>query len=375
MSEKKKYRLRNMDVTRVDLVDRGANQFADIVLAKADARPSDLADRIKQFMANKTSANGEESAKPEANPLQRPKGEKKQIVRIRPTDFEVTEMNQQMMEWAIPDDKLPEGVEEAIMTMAYSGDVPVFQWMIDPLAGPPQEGQAKTAAEAFMAMRAALSGQSAMDPAAMLGGFPSEKKPGGMNGGTGMPQQKPMGVAKRVKMAKRIAKHAAPTHPGTGTDQSVHGSGGGGGNGGGDSPKDEAPSGPRPLYEIAREIRRDWGSKVNFGAKPYLDAMGSLDKISDNYFYDSGESVVAYFLSNASTWRGDTARRVKAELKEMLKMKKRDDALNNTLELITKGLVEVNVFADTATGEDLRDILPDNLLSKIRNELSAESAE
>lgn len=75
----------------------------------------------------------------------------------------------------------------------------------------------------------------------------------------------------------------------------------------------------RPLYQIAQEIRRDWGSKVNYAAKPYLDAMGSLDKISDNYGMDSAKSVVLYFLSNASSWRGETAKRVKAELKTMCK--------------------------------------------------------
>ena len=75
----------------------------------------------------------------------------------------------------------------------------------------------------------------------------------------------------------------------------------------------------RPLYQIAQEIRRDWDSKVNYAAKPYLDAMGSLDKISDNYGMDSAKSVVLYFLSNASSWRGETAKRVKAELKTMCK--------------------------------------------------------
>jgi len=34
---------------------------------------------------------------------------------------------------------------------------------------------------------------------------------------------------------------------------------------------------------------------------------------------DSGDSIVRYFLSNASTWRGETARRVKKELNAMLK--------------------------------------------------------
>jgi len=74
----------------------------------------------------------------------------------------------------------------------------------------------------------------------------------------------------------------------------------------------------RPLYEIAGEIRRDW-KKVYFGAVPYLDAMQSLDSINDNYMFDSAKSVVLYFLSNASTWRGETAKRVKAELKAMCK--------------------------------------------------------
>lgn len=73
----------------------------------------------------------------------------------------------------------------------------------------------------------------------------------------------------------------------------------------------------RPIYEIAREVRRDWGAKVNFAAKPYLDAMLCLNSIDDNYFFDSARSVVMYFLCNAGTWRGETARRIKKELKEM----------------------------------------------------------
>lgn len=75
----------------------------------------------------------------------------------------------------------------------------------------------------------------------------------------------------------------------------------------------------RPLSEIAREIRKDWGSKVYFGARPYLEAMYSLNSVSDKYGYDSAKSIVLYFLSNASTWRGETAKRVKAELKAMVK--------------------------------------------------------
>lgn len=74
----------------------------------------------------------------------------------------------------------------------------------------------------------------------------------------------------------------------------------------------------RPLYEIAREIRQDW-KKVYFGAVPYLDAMSSMDKITDDYGADSGTSVVLYFLANASTWRGPKAKEIKAELKRMAK--------------------------------------------------------
>jgi hypothetical protein len=77
----------------------------------------------------------------------------------------------------------------------------------------------------------------------------------------------------------------------------------------------------RPLYEIANEIRKDWGAKVNFAARPYLDAMATLTSVSDNYGWDSGDMIVRYFLSNASTWRGETAKRIKAELKAMVGLK------------------------------------------------------
>jgi hypothetical protein len=39
------------------------------------------------------------------------------------------------------------------------------------------------------------------------------------------------------------------------------------------------------------------------------------------YGYDTGKSVVLYFLSNATSWRGEVARRVKAELKSMAGVK------------------------------------------------------
>jgi hypothetical protein len=73
----------------------------------------------------------------------------------------------------------------------------------------------------------------------------------------------------------------------------------------------------RKLSTIALEIAEDWRT-VNFAAEPYLTAMSELDSIEDNYYLDDARSVVIYFLSNSSTWRGDTARRIKAELKGLL---------------------------------------------------------
>jgi hypothetical protein len=73
----------------------------------------------------------------------------------------------------------------------------------------------------------------------------------------------------------------------------------------------------RSLSEISREISASW-KNVYFGAVPYLNAMRELDTIDDTYVFDSAESVVRYFLSNARTWRGDDARRIKKELNGML---------------------------------------------------------
>jgi hypothetical protein len=74
----------------------------------------------------------------------------------------------------------------------------------------------------------------------------------------------------------------------------------------------------RTISEIAIEIKQDW-KNPNYGAVPYLDAMLSINNINDDYFQDSASSVVIYFLSNARTWKGETAKRIKAELNKMLK--------------------------------------------------------
>jgi len=74
---------------------------------------------------------------------------------------------------------------------------------------------------------------------------------------------------------------------------------------------------PRTLAAIARDIRANW-PRPYFGAVPYLQAMGTLGGLNDQYGLDDARSIARYFLANAGTWRGEDARRIKGELKAML---------------------------------------------------------
>ena len=78
----------------------------------------------------------------------------------------------------------------------------------------------------------------------------------------------------------------------------------------------------RKLWEIAEEIAADLGSwrggKISPYAKPYLDALRSLDSIEDMYYADSASTVVAYFLANVKAYQGPKAKELKAELKKIL---------------------------------------------------------
>lgn len=82
----------------------------------------------------------------------------------------------------------------------------------------------------------------------------------------------------------------------------------------------------RPIRVIASEIESLWvdkngNSNVNYAARPYLDAMHSITDITDNFGHDSAKSIVLYFLSNATSFRGEDARRLKAELKKLAGVK------------------------------------------------------
>ena len=74
----------------------------------------------------------------------------------------------------------------------------------------------------------------------------------------------------------------------------------------------------RKIYLIAKEIKADW-KNVYFGAAPYLQAMFELEDMQSKYGCDSSRSIIAYFLGNAQTWRGETAKRIKKELNQMIK--------------------------------------------------------
>ena len=75
---------------------------------------------------------------------------------------------------------------------------------------------------------------------------------------------------------------------------------------------------PRPLFQIAADIYKNW-PRASIYALPYIHAMRHLNTVRDSYGADSAQSVILYFLSNATNWRGEEARRIKAELKSILK--------------------------------------------------------
>lgn len=84
------------------------------------------------------------------------------------------------------------------------------------------------------------------------------------------------------------------------------------------------------LSGLAKLIERDLqsqGKRVPAAAKPYLEAMRTMESVTDNYGLDSGRSVVAYLLGNLRGYKGETARAIKAELNARLKDAKDDETL------------------------------------------------
>ncbi len=76
----------------------------------------------------------------------------------------------------------------------------------------------------------------------------------------------------------------------------------------------------RYLFEIAEDIYQNWHN-ITDAAWPYLHAMQQLCTLKDYFFQDSARSVVLYFLSNSTTWKGEKAKQIKTELKQLLNEK------------------------------------------------------
>jgi hypothetical protein len=83
----------------------------------------------------------------------------------------------------------------------------------------------------------------------------------------------------------------------------------------------------RPIKEIARAIRDNLEARYRdkpkppgfyYHSQPYLDAACTMNTLEDNYYLDNGREIVLRLLGNLEGWRGDAARKLKAELKEHL---------------------------------------------------------
>jgi hypothetical protein len=85
----------------------------------------------------------------------------------------------------------------------------------------------------------------------------------------------------------------------------------------------EVTTSPRSLAQISCEIADSLGESIilpKYGyMRPYIYAMAQLDSISEQCCCDSALDIVLRFLCNANTWQGEDARRIKAELKSIVK--------------------------------------------------------
>lgn len=72
----------------------------------------------------------------------------------------------------------------------------------------------------------------------------------------------------------------------------------------------------RSINAIAQEIKAAWPN-INPYAEQYRHALEHC--VDGKYICEDENSLILYFLTNASSWRGEEARRLKAELKQRIK--------------------------------------------------------
>ena len=88
------------------------------------------------------------------------------------------------------------------------------------------------------------------------------------------------------------------------------------------------------IAALANLIAEDWpkatevGTPTAFGnmgqhpANPYLTVMQGMHAVDPKgitYGMEDAKTIILYFLSNATHWRGETAKAIKAELKRRIK--------------------------------------------------------
>jgi hypothetical protein len=78
----------------------------------------------------------------------------------------------------------------------------------------------------------------------------------------------------------------------------------------------------RPLHKIADDIMRKWRNPAG-SAIPYINALTHLGTMDSKYGHEDAEGIVLRFLNEASGWRGEDAKRIKAELRAMLPKRSR----------------------------------------------------
>lgn len=73
------------------------------------------------------------------------------------------------------------------------------------------------------------------------------------------------------------------------------------------------------LAQLAQLIQNDW-EHITPSAMTYLNAMRELPVFNEGYYgLVPSDSIVRYFLSNASTWCGYAAQSIKKELNRRIK--------------------------------------------------------
>lgn len=83
--------------------------------------------------------------------------------------------------------------------------------------------------------------------------------------------------------------------------------------------EDQIDSNYRPLCNIAQDIIEDWDN-INEYAKPYINAMLSLEPNEENYGQDSAASIISYFLANSTSYITSKSDKYKDELRNLLKI-------------------------------------------------------